>query len=1428
MEFDWHEDTWIPIDKLLSNPAFLTETQIKSYDELILVILPGLIQNNKVISVGIKWDEASKMYKDRKEIHIDRIYVCNALQHTTDRGFQPLTAYEARLRDQTYAATVFIDYRQLCYKDGILTHSESEQKVPFFKIPIMVGSKLCYTYNKSKAEKIALGECPYDGGGYFIINGSEKTIIAQERQVDNKIMTYKEPANSAKPLLAYVVVLSSIDQQYFSVKPIKVGLVRQRHNLIGKEGSTNGKKLEVKLQQFKDGTHSFGAPIFIIFRALGIITDKEIFELILGDLERADIEMLNLVLPSAYENQNIFTQEDAIIYLSNTLHNARMLKTSLESADNTKLLQYTKDVINREFLAHIGQDNRKKAIFLGYMVRKLLTAYLNPELFSDRDHYSNKRVDLCGPLIMQIVRYNFNNTVKELKISQVKSLQAGDYELNKDVRKIFQKNKIENKTKYSLSTGNWQTTQAHTKNALESKKVIAQVLNRLSVLSTASHVRRVQSPLEKAGSKYEPPRRYHFTQIGKICPNETPEGQQVGSVKSMALTCHITLNSSDKPVRLFLSALGITEITVANPKVIPYSTHVLVNGDLIGIIEDMETSYKIYMALKLYKLNGRISEYASIAWHHEKNELLVQTDCGRYCRPLYLVQDGNFKLDHWVAWHHAQGKPGHFLKDVSWGDLKTGLHAFDNGNISRNSGAMIEYLDTNEEECSLIAVVPEQLIPCKEHTISGNICIAKISHEKSEFQFNPENPKESILLVLPEWARDEFALVEIDTINSNSIKITLPTPASAQLIIIVRNLNKLIYPTYSKFTHCELHASMWHGILSQMIPFPDRNQSPRNCYQSAMGKQAIGTYISNYTSRTDTIANVLSYPQYPLVEPRTVRYTPLSDLPHGYQAVVAIMLYSGYNQEDSIIANRGAIEAGMYNSIYYKTYTNKQQKHKTNGADDEKYGVSVESRKKIAISSYNKYHAVDLDTGIPKLGKYVLPDDILISKYKKKIDIYNDISTVAKDSGIVDYIIPNDKIINENGEGYKFIKVRTSSLRKLVIGDKVASRSAQKGTVGMKFSRADMPFTAAGIYPEIIMNAHALPSRMTIAQLSEAHLSKLAAISGKNRDATPFTKCDLQSAKEEMASYGYDHNGDEIMYNGQTGEMLNVAIFINPTYYQKLKHMVDDKMHCLTMDHEVCTIDGWKHFHELTLDDKIATRHNSGSIEYVNPKSLLKFEHNDYVYTITGPNVSMKVSKEHRLFLRDEFGYYSLIEANKFYNKDIKNLSFVKSWKICNETGEKYVENCIAVNITKEEHVGHLFCLQVPNVVFYVRHNGHSCWTGNSRDLGPVQLLTRQPAEGRARGGGSRIGEMERDCFIAHGSALFLKEKMMESSDIFKVYHSEDTGDIIAANPALGIYKQGDTNIYETEEVDSLVLPFATKLLLDELKSMYIDTKLIT
>ena len=1283
-EFDWYNQTWDVIEKMLSEKNFLIENQINSYDELITKTLPGLIKRDSPIIIGKNFDETFNKYMDRFEIHFDEVYISPALQYNNVNGYAPLYPHEARHRDLTYNATVFITYRQLVYKNNILVDAETESKLPLFKIPIMVNSKLCYLHNASHEEKVLLHECPYDYGGYFIVNGNEKVIVAQERLADNNLMIYNYETKK-KPYIAYAEILSTLDQRYFRILSNKVFLCKQQSKTSkSKDIIIPGMKIEVGLKIIKTPEGHTGVPLFILFKALGIITDKEIIELILGDINNITMEdnkYLNLIIPSANEASWCITQEDAIEYLSKNI-NIKLNEISndkSEDKNNIIFLKYTKNILNREFLSHVGPDNYKKAIYLSYMVRELLRAYLNPELFSDRDHYTNKRVDLAGNLLNNMIRPNFTKFVRDIKESCKKAFDLPTLELNKNVRKIMQKNAIENRIKYALSTGNWHTQIKHASNNVESKIGIAQQLDRYSAHATISTCRRIKSPLAKSNSKNDKPRLYHFTQLGKICPQETPEGQSVGIVKNLALSAHVSLDSRTEPIRLWLAELGVIDITKVNNKLIAKATLIIINGDLIGVVLKPEEAYKIYKALKIIKINNKINIFTSIAFFIEYNKIVIQTDGGRYCRPLYLIENNNFKINNWVKWFIENNKDPeltfkeYLIKNITWNNLLLGIKDYDNGICSETSGGVIEYIDTNEDECSLISVIPYQLISGKVHEINNNICIAQISYSESEIEIDELNPKETILNNLDAKYHYLLKNINIEYINSEYIKIKLPDNYTESQSILIKYLNRFIYNTFLTYTHSELHPSLWHSIVAQMIPFPDRNGSIRNCYQSSMAKQSIGVYASNFTNRVDTsgYCNVLISPQVPLIEPITIKFTSLKHLLHGYQSIVAIMIYTGYNQEDSIIQNKSSIEAGMFNSLCYRTYTDVHQNHKSNDNSNEKYGISEQ----ILNSDYiKKYHAINKDTGLPKLGSFLNINDVVISKYKKseKLNKYEDLTKKAKDIGIVDYIIPNNKIINENGDGYKFYKVRTCSLRQPEIGDKFASRCAQKGTVSMIYNRADMPFTGTGISPEIILNPHAIPSRMTIAHILESHLGKLAAISGKKRDATPFTYFNLDEYKKELGEYGYDYNGNEFMYNGMTGEMFKAAIFINPTYYQRLKHMIGDKIH--------------------------------------------------------------------------------------------------------------------------------------------------------SRDTGPIQLMTRQPAEGRSRDGGLRIGEMERDCFIGHGASNFLKEKMTEASDIFQLYHSNTKGDFIGANPEQGIFKYGSEDIIETDEIDSLIIPFPFKLLCDENKTMYINT----
>jgi DNA-directed RNA polymerase II subunit RPB2 len=388
-----------------------------------------------------------------------------------------------------------------------------------------------------------------------------------------------------------------------------------------------------------------------------------------------------------------------------------------------------------------------------------------------------------------------------------------------------------------------------------------------------------------------------------------------------------------------------------------------------------------------------------------------------------------------------------------------------------------------------------------------------------------------------------------------------------------------------------------------------------------MGKQAMGIYLTNYQLRMDTMANILYYPQKPLATTRSMEYLKFSELPAGQNAIVAILCYSGYNQEDSVILNQSSIDRGLFRSLYYRSYTDTEKNvGMTKVEVFEKPNRDETLRMKHGSS--DRYAKLDVD-GLISPATNVNGDDIIIGKtapippdseelgQRSQLHSKRDVSTPLKstEQGVVDQVM-----ITTNGDGLKFVKIRVRSTRVPQIGDKFASRHGQKGTIGITYRQEDMPFTAEGITPDIIINPHAIPSRMTIGHLVECLLSKLSTLTGSEGDATPFTELTVETVSRILREKGYQSRGLEVMYHGHTGRKLQAQVYFGPTYYQRLKHMVDDKIH--------------------------------------------------------------------------------------------------------------------------------------------------------ARARGPLQILTRQPVEGRSRDGGLRFGEMERDCMISHGIAGFLKERMYgECSD---------------------------------------------------------------
>jgi DNA-directed RNA polymerase II subunit RPB2 len=488
-------------------------------------------------------------------------------------------------------------------------------------------------------------------------------------------------------------------------------------------------------------------------------------------------------------------------------------------------------------------------------------------------------------------------------------------------------------------------------------------------------------------------------------------------------------------------------------------------------------------------------------------------------------------------------------------------------------------------------------------------------------------------------------------------------------------------------THVEIHPSTILGTMASNIPFPDHNQAPRNCYQSAMGKQAMGPSSLNARDRMDTMTNNLWYSTVPLASPYMSHFYGAQAMPAGFNVIVAIMPYGGYNQEDSVMINRRSLDNGLFRSEFYRTYKDEEKKNQASG-EEERF-----CKPNPATTRHMKPHACYNKLGpdglVPE-NTYVSQEDVLIGKVApirlrgadgaamaginhatlqgmssvaaaQAVEAaggkrYRDSSKLMRtnESGYVDRIYRG-----RNGEGYSFVKIRVREERKPEIGDKFASRHGQKGTCGIILEPEDMPQTASGIVPDIIINPHAIPSRMTIAHLMETLLGRVGCELGFLGDATPFNKAmTVERLSSLLQEHGIEPHSNEVMYCGYTGKQMPTSIFVGPIFYQRLKHMVADKIHCLTPDHDVLTQDGWKAIDTVTLDDKVATLQDE-KVVYEHPLRTFDYDYAGDMYEIKSQQVDLKVTPNHRMWAatchtRKRQWRYGFHEARDIKGKHVK------------------------------------------------------------------------------------------------------------------------------------------------------------------------------
>ena len=1457
----------------------LVRHQIESYNHFVNYQIQRTIQMFNPVTIHSENDYVPEKEKYLLEIFLSftnfKLYPPQI--HENNGATKTMLPQEAKLRNFTYASTMTVDVN-IKY---VIRNSENMDnpriiekvlpKINIGKLPIMLKSSVCVLTQNKHISSQYTGECGMDCGGYFIIKGSEKTVLGQERAAENRVYCF-DGKNTTK-WNWFAEIKSVPDFKCISPKQIEM-MIASKNNGFG-----NG--IYITIPRIKNPIE-----LFVLFRALGINSDREICQYILLNTDDPkNKDLLNCLQASIIDANKYMSQEDAIRHIT-----ASAAYTPLNMDKETgakKKREFTIEVLDNDLFPHC-QTLKQKLYLIGYMAKKLIQTSLGWLPPDDRDSYLNKRIELTGTLLNNLFRNYFNKLVKELQKQVVREINTGSWRSTEDyeniinmtnIYKIMKSTTIENGINRALATGDFSIKQSNS-----SKVGVAQVLNRLTYVSSLSHLRRINTPLEKSGEliaprklhnttwgflcltgdtevllsdrmtikkiknmkdgdfvttvnpetlmeepsdihsffskmpdrlfeittisgrkikatgnhpflinnngncewknleelstidkvvikpcdktstleanmeniiimnngfisvpilsirEIEPEMVYDFTTrsdnhsfiassfVTHNCPAETPEGQSIGVVKNISYLTHITIPTNSSSLYEYVKPY-ILSVDKATPHQLFNKVKVFVNGAWLGVTD---TPMELYKEMKEKKYKGIINIYTSIIFDFKLLEIRICNDGGRLTRPVLKVRNNKAIINKDIIEKLTN-------KEISWNDLLTNC---------KIDESVIEYIDPDEQNLAMIAMksknsyLQDEMVKfnythCEIHpsTIFGVLasCIPYPDHNQAPrntyqcldpselvwmangtkkqigsveigekvLTFHPETLEITETEVINQFVRlNEYPIYKVTTVSGREIVATedhkfMTDQGWKTVGEMKNNLQKYkiacdFNPITKLFNFIDIQSitEKPNGLVSD-IEVKSENHSfiagegfaSANC---AMAKQAMGVYATNFDQRMDKTAYVLNYPSRPLVDTRLMNLIQLNKVPSGTQIHVAIMTHTGYNQEDSVLVNKGSLDRGLFLATIYHTEKDEDK----NIIRDEIIRCKPDPTKTKGIK-FGNYDKLNTQGFIPE-NSLVENRDVIIAKTIPIKENRNDpTKTVKYEDQSKTFKTTEETYIDKNytgrnGDGYNFAKVRVRILRKPVLGDKFSSRHGQKGTCGNIIPEEDMPFTKDGIRPDIIINPHAIPSRMTIGQLKETLLGKVLLELGLFGDGTSFGNLDVKTIAQELQNIGYESYGNEVLYNGLTGEQLETNIFFGPVFYQRLKHMVNDKQH--------------------------------------------------------------------------------------------------------------------------------------------------------SRSIGPMVNLTRQPAEGRSRDGGFRIGEMERDVMLAHGMSKFCRERLYDVSDKYSVHICKKCGMIASYNDGNKnrMYVNADFTIHLCKNCDNktdfakVELPYAYKLMAQELQTINIVPRIIT
>jgi DNA-directed RNA polymerase II subunit RPB2 len=1093
---------WKIVDRYFADgPMNLIDHHTNSFDEFYTRGLPSILREKNPIVFNKEYDDSIKTHRFKCDIYIGgrdgrRIYYGKPVIYNEDNQHY-MYPNDARMRNMTYGITVHYDVElvfTIIGDDGLpVNTTEMVERVFMGRFPIMVGSKLCITNGLADTTRFQLGECRNDRGGYFIIDGKERVVIPQERFADNMTYVRRDP----NEIYSYSINIRSVSED--ASKPVRTMAVY----IVAPTTRFTGGQIVVNIPNVRSPM-----PLFTVMRALGVVDDMAIIERCLLDL-KMNRTYIDYFVPSIHDAGTVFNQETALKFIA--------------SFTKHKTVASALEIITDYFLPHVGEMNfGTKAYFLGNMVKQMLDVVIGRVDTTDRDSFKYKRVDTTGRLLYDLINEYYALQQREMFLSMDRDYFYHTGEKNAHYFKttiVKHMGELKDRTVEAgvskAFKGNWGGS-AHTK-----KEGVVQVLNRLSFNSAISHLRKLNLPLDSS-AKVVGPRNLHGSQFGIIDPVDTPDGGNIGLHKHMAIMAKITSGVPRQPIVDWLtSAEGVRMQSVEDmyPKSVSQKTVVMVNGTIAGVVYDPKKTVEMVRRARRAG-DTTIGVYTSCSWDIEAAIIEIWCDGGRLTRPVFYTTDDGKSVSYDMKGVVKSVLGGTY----SWSDMIGGGGGGGGGDGGDGGGD--EDGTTNMTGGAKKKDGPKKAKPSVD-TDTSAVGQPRIRRVSALVEYIDTNEQEAAYIAMyPE----DFELVRKENGRSNH-------------------------------THVEIHPSFMLGVMGNQIVFPENNQLPRDLFSCGQSKQAVSLYHSNYQSRIDKMGVVLNAGQIPLVKSRYMKHISGEEHPYGENVIVAIMSYNGYNVEDSILFNSGSVDRGMFNMTYYNSYESyessstisKQTTNTTFGPVDGQ-GI-VGTRPGYDYSQLDENGLVKentvLDDKMVVIGRSTVNDE----EPDRRID-----ASVTVKKGQLGFV---DKVfMTEGEEGFRIAKVRMRERRVPAIGDKFCSRCGQKGTVGLVIPEADMPYTSDGMKPDIIINPHALPSRMTIGQLIESLLGKAATVYGGFGDCTAFVN---NGPKHEMyggmlRDAGLSSTGCHIMYNGMTGEMLDSDIYVGPTYYMRLKHMVKDKI----------------------------------------------------------------------------------------------------------------------------------------------------------------------------------------------------------------------------------------------------------------------------